>query len=77
CGIFVPQWLLGVKVLTFAKFMPFYWSTYALNMVYPECGAGLSFDRMKVLQCYGIELLFAIVFTVLAVMVRRAKVERG
>lgn len=75
-GVFVPQWLLSKEVLAVGKFLPSYWFTYALNMCFPNSGAGLPFEMTEVMKCYGVELLFAMVFVTIAIVVKRARAQR-
>lgn len=71
CGVFVPLWMLGDEVIRVAKFLPFYWTTRNLSIIYPESGAGMSFDAGVVWQNFGISALYVIVFALLAVMIKR------
>lgn len=73
CGVFVPQWFLGDGVLIAARCMPFYWSVRALNMIYPQCGAGLSFHEAEVFNCFGMQLVFIVLFAVASVVVRKIR----
>lgn len=75
-GVFVPQWLLGKEVLNVARFLPSYWSTYAFNMCFPNSGAGLIYDSAEVLKSYGIVMVFAVVFVMGAMVIRKAKSQR-
>ena len=65
-GVFVPQYLLGEGLLTVAKFMPMYWCVYASNMV----DVNTAFESDKLLMCFGIEILFAVAFTLAAAFVK-------
>lgn len=72
-GLFVPQWLLGEGVLAVAKFVPFYWGVRAINTIYTESGAGLSFDLGEIYKCFGVSFVFIIAFALLALLVRRMR----
>lgn len=72
-GVFVPQWFLGESILNVAKFFPFYWTVSSLNMIYTGSGAGLTFDTNVIFQNYGVGMLFAIAFFILAIAVRKMK----
>ncbi|MBO6193064.1 MAG: ABC transporter permease, partial [Clostridiales bacterium] len=65
-GVFVPQYLLGEGLLTIAKFMPMYWCVYASNMA----DASTAYEPDKLLMCFGIEILFVVVFTLAAAIVK-------
>ena len=65
-GVFVPQYLLGEGLLNIAKFMPMYWCVYASNMV----DASTAYEPDKLLMCFGIEILFAVAFTMAAAFVK-------
>ena len=72
-GIFVPQSMLGDKVLNIARFLPTYWNVRIVNMLAPYADDVLSMDTYW--MCIGIQLLFFVVlFAVyLAVEHRRAR----
>lgn len=71
CGIFVPIWLLGDKVLAVAKFLPFYWTVNNLSIIYPESGAGLSFDFNLIIKNYCIAFVYVIAFALIAMLIRK------
>lgn len=69
CGIFIPMEVLSDKVLAVSRFLPAYWYVKANNMI-----ADISpFSRDNVVQCYLIEIGFAVMFIVLTLLVRRVK----
>ena len=69
CGIFIPMEVLSDKVLAVSRFLPAYWYVKANNMI-----ADISpFSRDSVVQCYLIEIGFAVMFVVLTLLVRRVK----
>lgn len=72
-GVFVPIWFLGDNVIRIAKFLPFYWTTSTLAIIYPECGAGYSFDAIKIYENFGIGVLYVIVFALVAMLIERVK----
>lgn len=72
-GVFVPQWFLGESVLNFGKMLPFFWYVKALNIIYPECGAGYIYNQTEVLKSLGILLLFAVAFSLLSILVRKTR----
>ena len=73
CGIFVPQSMLGEKVLAIGRFLPAYWNVRIVNMLAPYADDALSMRTYW--MCIGIQLLFFVVlFTVyLVVEHRRAR----
>ena len=72
CGIFVPQSILGDKVLAIGRFLPAYWNVRVINMLAPFSDDTLSMPTYW--MCIGVQLLFfAALFSVyLAVEHRRA-----
>jgi len=74
CGVFVPQWLLGEGVLKVARFLPFYWSVYANNMTYAS--SKVEFDMNQLLVCFGMEILFAVVFALAAAFIKNSRLTR-
>ena len=73
CGIFVPQSILGDKVLAIGRFLPAYWNVRVINMLSPFSDDTLSMPTYW--MCIGIQLLFfAALFSVyLAVEHRKAR----
>ncbi|MCQ2531530.1 MAG: ABC transporter permease [Saccharofermentans sp.] len=67
CGVFVPMRFIGSKVLTFAKFLPFYWTVYVNNMTY-EPYSKYAFDLKQVIIGISIEFLFAVVLAAIALL---------
>ena len=60
CGVFVPLWMLSDHVIAFSRFLPFYWYINSNNML-----AGFTdeaFSATKYAQGIGIQLLFAVAF---------------
>lgn len=57
CGAFVPQWLLGEKLLLLSKFLPAYWYVKATNMIGDISGYPYSSSAFFV--CIMIQLLFS------------------
>ena len=74
CGVFVPQWLLGDGVLTAARFLPFYWSVYANNMTFAS--SNVKFDLNQLMVCFGMEILFAVVFALAAAFIKNSRLSR-
>ena len=71
CGIFVPQWDLGEKVLSIARFLPAYWYIKNNNML-----AGFSSEAMSYntyFTCIGIQLMFSVAILVLFLVTGRRK----
>lgn len=56
CGIFVPQYLLGDKVLAAAHFLPAYWYVRNSNMIGGLSDEVMSFATYR--TCIGMQLLF-------------------
>ncbi|MCR4601887.1 MAG: ABC transporter permease [Clostridia bacterium] len=68
CGIFVPYYLLGDGVQTVARFLPAYWYLNALNDIdgsFPEA-------LPDIIQSFGLQLLFAAVIIVAAMVISNA-----
>ena len=74
CGVFVPMSVLSPSLLNVAKFLPLYWMSYADNMTIS--GTGISYDADKLILCLGIELLFAVAMSVLAMMIKSSRLSR-
>lgn len=71
CGVFVPLKFLGKAVINAAHFLPAYWYIRINNML-----AGNSnelFSNSKYLSYIGIELLFAIAFFSVVLLVAKTK----
>jgi len=71
CGVFVPFYLLAEGVQNIARFMPAYWYIQAISEIDRYSGDSLP----KILQCMGIELLFAAVIIVIGLAVGSARRE--
>ncbi len=71
CGIFVPFYLLGSGVQAAAKFLPAYWYVNAIN----EIDSYTPDSLPTIGQSYGIQLLFAAVIIVAALVITNAKRE--
>lgn len=56
CGVFVPQYLLGDKVLAAAHFLPAYWYVRNSNMIGGLSDEVMSFATYR--TCIGMQLLF-------------------
>ncbi len=67
CGVFVPMRFVGEKVLAFAKFLPYYWTVYVNNMT-SEVLSKYAFDMHQVWICFGVELLFAVAISAIAII---------
>ena len=74
CGVFVAQQWLGEGILKVARFFPLYWNVYANNMT--STLGGVDYDPEKILLCFGIQLLFAAAFSVIAAIVKSTRVSR-
>lgn len=71
-GVFVPLEMLGSGIIAVAKFIPTYWYTIALDRI---CGL-TSFEKTAlapVWQAMGIQLLFAVAITCIALAVTKWK----
>ena len=69
CGVFVPVSVLSDSVLAVGRFFPAYWYVKANNMI-----ADVEpFSRSSVIQCYLIELGFAVMLIILTLLVRKVK----
>lgn len=68
CGIFVPLKYLGTNIVKVSRFLPAYW--YALGCQEIDrytCND----DILRILSCFGIEILFAVVFLAIGVAISR------
>lgn len=72
-GGFVPQFLLGDKIIAVAKFIPTYWFVVVNNMTHSQ-GYEV-FDKVKMFQCFGIQILFIAVFCLGTAVVSRVRTE--
>ena len=70
CGVFIDQSLLGSGVLSAAKFLPAYWYIRVISMLKGE----IAFDSSEIALALGIEAGFVLVFVLLTILVRRARV---
>ncbi|MBQ8377688.1 MAG: ABC transporter permease [Oscillospiraceae bacterium] len=71
CGVFVPQSLLGEGVLNVARILPAYWYVRANDML-----AGINNDVYSIgnfMKFLGIEIAFAVVLFVVAIVISRMK----
>lgn len=67
CGVFVPMRMISEKVLSFAKFLPFYWTILVNNMT--SVAQSKSFyDGGQMMVAFGIEFLFAIAISAIAII---------
>lgn len=71
CGIFVPLSVLGDGVVNISRFLPAYWYVRANNMLAGVSGE--AFEKETFFMFLGIELLFAVIFFVLVLLVFRMK----
>ncbi|MBR5666519.1 MAG: ABC transporter permease [Lachnospiraceae bacterium] len=69
CGVFVGQAMLGKGVLTAARFLPAYWYIRVCRMLDGE----LPYISRDVMTAIVIEAAFALVFLLLALVVRKAR----
>lgn len=67
CGVMVPMRFIGDKVLTFSKFLPFYWTILVNNMTDLPLSKGV-YDQNLMLVSFGIEFLFAIAISAIALL---------
>ena len=70
-GIFVPQWLLGERVLKVSEFLPAYWYVKANNMLFGINGE--IYSDKGFLTYLGIEMLFAVMLFALVMLVFKTK----
>ena len=76
CGVFVPMRFIGSNVLMFSKFLPFYWTVLVNNMTY-EPYSKYAFDLSKVITGIGIELLFAVAISAVAIIAANKRIIKG
>ncbi len=69
CGIFVPQWFLGEKLLLFSRFLPAYWYVRITNMLSGFSGETVSMNTYW--SCIGIQCLFFLVFFFIYLAINR------
>lgn len=67
CGVMVPMRFIGEKVLSFSKFLPFYWTILVNNMT-STLQSKAAYDQKLMLTSFGIELLFAIAISTIAII---------
>ncbi len=72
-GAFVPQFLLGESLLRFSKFLPTYWFVVVNNMTHSN-GYG-QYDTSLILQSFGIQALFILVFCAGTAVVSKIRTE--
>lgn len=72
CGNFVPQSILSKQVLDVAAFLPNYWYV-KINDLLPHFHTASSANWQSLLQGYGIQWLFVIVFFLLGIVISRTK----
>ena len=72
-GAFVPQFLLGENLLRFSKFLPTYWFVLVNNMTHTD--GYTAYDPSLVLQSFGIQILFILVFCAGAATVSKIRTE--
>ena len=70
-GVFVPTAVLGADVLRIGRFLPFYWSVKVNNMLIP--GSGEVFSKNTLLVCLGVQILFAIAFGVVSILIKNVR----
>ena len=72
CGVFVSMDILGKGVKTLARFLPVYWYEIVNNLLARNHSLSAS-QTTELWQCYGIQLLFALSFLAVAMVIRRKK----
>lgn len=72
CGNFVPQSVLSKQVLDVAAFLPNYWYV-KINDLLPHFHSASIANWHSLLQGYGIQWLFVIVFFLLGIVISRTK----
>ena len=72
CGVFVSMDILGKGVKTLARFLPVYWYETGNNLLARNHSLSTS-QTTELWQCYGIQLLFALSFLAVAMVIRRKK----
>ena len=69
CGIFVPQSMLGDKVLAVGRFLPAYWYVKLNDML---CGNTI-YSAEKAALCLGIEAAYVAALLLVTVLIRRVR----
>ncbi len=72
CGVFVSMDILGKGVKTLARFLPVYWYEIVNNLLARNHSLSAS-QTNELWQCYGIQLLFALSFLAVAMVIRRKR----
>lgn len=73
CGIFVPFYLMGNGVQTFAHFLPFFWSGKVLNTIYAGSGMNYTFSVGNIFASLGVQLLFGLAFIMISFVIKKAR----
>lgn len=73
CGVFVPFEILGSSVQKLAHFLPFYWSARNMDMIYPGSGMNYEFSASSVFASLGVQILFGIVFVLIAMIIKKTR----
>lgn len=68
-GVFVPMEFLGAGVIKIAHFLPSYWYVKALDYI----EAGTKAGAKDAFGCFGIELLFAVAFFLVGMIIANKK----
>lgn len=69
CGVFVPMELLSDGVIKIAHFLPVYWYVKAIT----EIDHGSAMDTSQVFIYMGIEILFALAISMVALVVSKSR----
>ena len=72
-GAFVPQFLLGESILKIARFFPVYWFVLVNNMTNSQ--GYEAFDMTKLIQSFGMQFLFFLVFSVGAAAISKVRTD--
>ncbi len=72
CGVFVPISILGKGIKTLAQFLPVYWYEI-VNRLLAENHTLSSSQTAKLWQGYGIQILFALSFLTIAMVIRKTR----
>ena len=66
-GVFVPMEIFGDGLIAVSRFLPTHWYVRANNLIFEEGSVS------EIMQCIGIECLFAVAFLAVALLVSKRR----
>lgn len=73
-GVFVPLSFLNHSLLRISHFIPVYWYTTANNLL-TKSGSWAGANKPLVLQCFAIQIMFALAILVLALIISKKRYQ--